>query len=44
MDVETAVHGGSSKASPSKGALYTEDDFNETSTIENGEAYWLSKV
>lgn len=40
----TAVHGGGSKAPPSKGPLYTEDDFNATSTLENGEAYWLSKV
>ncbi len=39
-----AVHGGKSKVPPTNGALYTEEDFNKSSTVDNGEAYWASKV
>lgn len=39
-----AVHGGKSKVPPRNGALYTEEDFNKSSTVDNGEAYWASKV
>jgi nucleoside-diphosphate-sugar epimerase len=39
-----AVRGGKSAAPPKKGLLYTEEDWNETSTVANGEAYWVSKT
>ncbi len=39
-----AVKGGDSAAPPSAGELYTEQDWNWTSTIENGEGYWVSKT
>jgi nucleoside-diphosphate-sugar epimerase len=39
-----AVKGMNNPAPPSNGPLYTEADWNETSTIESGEAYWVSKV
>ena len=39
-----AVLGNESAVAPNNGALYTEDDWNETSSIKNNEAYWLSKV
>lgn len=39
-----AVLGNESAAPPKNGSLYTEDDWNETSSIKNSEAYWLSKV
>lgn len=29
---------------PKNGKIYTGDDWNTTSTIANGEAYWFSKV
>jgi nucleoside-diphosphate-sugar epimerase len=29
---------------PAGGAAYTEDDWNDTSTVEGGEAYWLGKA
>ena len=31
-------------APPKNGKLYTEEDWNETSTIEKGQAYHLSKA
>ena len=40
----TAVLGNESAVPPKNGSLYTEDDWNETSSIRNNEAYWLSKV
>jgi len=39
-----AVRGGKSAAPPRNGSTYTEEDWNETSTVENGEAYWVSKT
>ena len=40
-----AVKGGKDPQPPKNGkSVYNEDDFNTTSTVENGEAYWLSKV
>lgn len=39
-----AVHGGSGIAAPAQGGVYSEADFNSTSTVENGEAYWVSKT
>ena len=36
--------GNESAVPPKNGSLYTEDDWNETSSIKNNEAYWLSKV
>lgn len=39
-----AVLGNESAVPPKSGSLYTEDDWNETSSIKNNEAYWLSKV
>lgn len=39
----TAVHG-EYAAPPVDGKLYGEADWNETSTVENGQAYHLSKV
>ena len=44
LPVVAAVLGNESAASPTNGSLYTEDDWNETSSIKNNEAYWLSKV
>lgn len=38
-----AVHG-EYAAPPNNGHLYTEEDWNETSSFENGQAYHLSKV
>ena len=38
-----AVHG-EYAAPPKSGKLYNEDDWNETSSIENGQAYHLSKA
>ena len=29
---------------PKSGSMYTEQDWNETSTVDNGEAYHLSKA
>lgn len=31
-------------APPKVGATYSEADWNETSTVEGGEAYWVSKT
>ena len=42
--VIAAVLGNESAAPPKNGSLYTEDDWNDTSSIKNNEAYWLSKV
>ena len=42
--VIAAVLGNESAVPPKNGNLYTEDDWNETSSIKNNEAYWLSKV
>lgn len=42
--MSAAVLGNESAVPPKNGSLYTEDDWNETSTIKNNEAYWLSKV
>ena len=42
--VSAAVLGNESAVPPKNGSLYTEDDWNETSSIKNNEAYWLSKV
>ncbi len=39
-----AVLGNESAAPPKNGSLYMEDDWNETSSIKNNEAYWLSKA
>ena len=39
----TAVHG-EYAAPPVSGSLYTDQDWNQTSSIENGQAYHLSKV
>jgi nucleoside-diphosphate-sugar epimerase len=40
-----AVKGSKDPQPPKNGkSVYSEDDFNETSTVENGEAYWVSKV
>ncbi|DBA93368.1 hypothetical protein WJX79_011071 [Trebouxia sp. C0005] len=39
-----AVLGNESAVPPKNGSLYTEDDWNETSSIKNNEAYWLSKA
>ncbi|KAL3150817.1 hypothetical protein ABBQ32_000577 [Trebouxia sp. C0010 RCD-2024] len=39
-----AVLGNESAVPPKNGSLYTEDDWNDTSSIKNNEAYWLSKV
>ena len=39
-----AVHGGASAAPPKSGDVYTEADWNETSTLENKEGYWVSKA
>lgn len=38
-----AVHG-EYAAPPCSGSLYSEQDYNETSTVENGQAYHMSKV
>jgi len=38
------VLGNESAAQPKNGSLYTEEDWNDTSSIKNNEAYWLSKV
>ena len=38
-----AVHG-EYAAPPKNGNLYTEEDWNETSSIDNGQAYHLSKA
>ena len=35
---------GRSPTQPKNGKAFTDQDWNETSTIDNGEAYWLSKV
>lgn len=35
---------GRSPTVPKNGKAFTDQDWNETSTIDNGEAYWLSKV
>jgi len=40
---DAAVHG-EYGAPPKNGQLYTEEDYNETSTIEKGQAYHMSKV
>ncbi|KAK9832246.1 hypothetical protein WJX74_004118 [Apatococcus lobatus] len=37
-----AMRGGA--GAPQNGSMYTEEDWNETSTIDNGEAYHLSKT
>ena len=42
--LHAAVLGNESAVPPKNGSLYTEDDWNETSSIKNNEAYWLSKV
>jgi nucleoside-diphosphate-sugar epimerase len=40
-----AIKGNTDPQPPKNGKpVYSEDDFNETSTVENGEAYWKSKV
>lgn len=39
-----AVLGNESAVAPKNGSLYSENDWNETSSIKNNEAYWLSKV
>ena len=39
-----AVRGGKSAVPPKNGRLYTEEDWNESSTVANGEAYWVSKT
>jgi nucleoside-diphosphate-sugar epimerase len=39
-----AVHGNKGKEDPVSGQLYTEQDWNNTSTLDNKEGYWLSKV
>ena len=39
-----AIKGNNNAAPPKNGALYSEVDWNETSTVEAGEAYWVSKV
>ena len=39
-----AVLGNESAVPPKNGSLYTEVDWNETSSIKNNEAYWLSKA
>ena len=39
-----AVHGEYADPPKNGGSLYTEDDFNGSSTIENGQAYHVSKV
>ena len=38
-----AVSKSLSSAPPKNGALFTEEDWNETSTVANGEGYWVSK-
>ena len=39
-----AVLGNESAVPPKNGSIYTEDDWNDTSSIKNNEVYWLSKV
>lgn len=39
----SAVKGPNGPA-PKNGKLYTEEDWNTSSTLENGQAYWVSKV
>lgn len=39
-----AVLGNESAVPPKSGSLYTEEDWNDTSSIKNNEAYWLSKA
>lgn len=39
-----AVSKSLASAPPKNGTLFTEEDWNETSTIENGEGYWVSKT
>lgn len=40
----SAMHGLTSETPPLRGSRYTEEDWNEDSTIENGQFYPLSKV
>ncbi len=44
MKCIAAVLGNESAVPPKNGSSYTEDDWNETSSIKNNEAYWLSKA
>lgn len=39
-----AIKGMNNAQPPKNGALYSEVDWNETSKVETGEAYWVSKV
>ena len=39
-----AVKGANNAAPPKNGKFYNEEDWNETSTVENGEPYFASKV
>lgn len=39
-----AIKGFKGARKPSSGHLYSEQDWNTTSTVENGEAYWLGKT
>ncbi|PSC68689.1 diaminohydroxyphosphoribosylaminopyrimidine deaminase [Micractinium conductrix] len=39
-----AIKGNANAAAPKVGTTYSEADWNETSTVEGGEAYWVSKV
>lgn len=39
-----AIKGMKDPAAPKEGSTYSEADWNETSTVEGGEAYWASKV
>lgn len=39
-----AVKGFKTPAQPSNGSTYSERDWNEVSTVANGEAYWASKT
>ena len=43
VGVPAAVHG-EYAAPPTSGSLYSEADWNETSTAEGGQAYHLSKA
>jgi nucleoside-diphosphate-sugar epimerase len=40
----SAVKGNVGAQPPLNGKLYTEEDWNDTSSVESGEGYWLSKT
>ncbi|KAL4443929.1 hypothetical protein ABPG75_011666 [Micractinium tetrahymenae] len=39
-----AIKGMGNPVPPVQGSTYSEEDWNETSTVDKGEAYWVSKV